>query len=62
MKAYIVTTGAASGLLAVAHVARIVEEGVRLIAEPIFLVTTLASVGICAWAIILIRRYRRPAS
>jgi hypothetical protein len=59
MKAYIVTTGAAFGLLALAHIARIFEEGAHLITEPLFLVTTVGSVSICVWAIIILKRPTR---
>jgi hypothetical protein len=59
MKAYIVTTGAAFGLLALAHIARIFQEGAHLITEPIFLLTTVGSVGICVWAIIILRQPSR---
>jgi hypothetical protein len=56
MKAYIVTTGAAFGLLALAHIARIFKEGAHLVTEPLFLVTTVGSVGVCAWAIIILKQ------
>lgn len=59
MKAYIVTTGAAFGLLALAHIARIFEEGAHLITEPIFLATTVGSVGVCVWAIVILRKPAR---
>ena len=36
MKAYIVTTGAAFGLLTLAHIARMFEEGAHLITQPSF--------------------------
>lgn len=56
MKAYLLTTALAFALIVLAHALRIVEEGVHVAAAPIFLVTTLASVGMCAWAIVLVRR------
>jgi hypothetical protein len=62
MKAYIVTTGAAFGLLALAHIARMFEEGAHLIGEQVFLATTVGSVSVCVWAIILLKRLRRPGS
>ncbi len=58
MKAYIVTTGAAFGLLALAHIARILREGAHLITEPLLLVTTVGSASICAWAIIILNNLR----
>jgi hypothetical protein len=56
MKAFIVTAAAAFGLLALAHVARIVEEGAHLLTQPIFLATTVGSAGICVWAIVILRQ------
>jgi len=58
MKAYVITTGAAFGLLAVAHIARMFQEGAHLITQPVFLVTTVGSLGMCTWAMILLRRLR----
>lgn len=37
MRSYIVTTGAAFGVLALAHIARILDEGAHLVGQPIFL-------------------------
>jgi hypothetical protein len=62
MKAYIVTTGVAFALLALAHLARIFEEGAHLITEPIFLATTVGSVGMCVWAIVILKQPTRLGS
>ena len=56
MKAYVATTGAAFGLLVLAHVARLFAEGTPVLREPIFLVTTAGTLGACVWAIMLIKR------
>jgi len=40
MKAYLTTTGTLSGLLALAHLWRAVEESGQLAQDPWFLVTT----------------------
>jgi len=61
VKAYIVTTGAAFGLLALAHIARMFEEGAHLLTEPVFLITTVGSASVSAWAIILLNKLRHPA-
>ena len=58
MKAYIVTTGAAFGLLTFAHIARMFEEGAHLITQPVFLLTTVGSASACVWAIILLKKLR----
>jgi hypothetical protein len=55
VRRYIVTTGAAAVLLAVAHLARIFVEGSHLLHQPAFLLATVVSVGIGAWAFVLLR-------
>ena len=50
MKAYIITSGIIFALLTVAHVLRVMAEGAHLAAEPFFILTTLASVGMSIWA------------
>jgi hypothetical protein len=50
MKAYIVTSGIIFALIAVAHVLRVLAEGTRLIAEPFFILMTLAAIGMALWA------------
>src|SRR5215469_634365 len=58
MRAYIVTTGAAFGLLTLAHIARMFVEGAHLITQPVFLLTTVGSASVCVWAIILLKKLR----
>ena len=50
MKAYIMTSGFIFALLAVAHVLRVMAEGAYLATEPIFILTTVASIGMTVWA------------
>ena len=50
MKAYLITTGTVFGLIALAHIWRIFEEGSRLAKEPWFLLLTLAAVALSVWA------------
>lgn len=59
MKSYIVTTAALCGLLTLAHIARMFEEGAHLWREPDFLISTAAAVGIFVWAMLLLRRLPR---
>ena len=59
MKAYVVTTGTLFGLLVVAHVWRVLEEGAHVAASPMFLVTTILALGVCLWACWLLRGSRR---
>jgi hypothetical protein len=55
MKAYIMTTGAVFGLLVVAHIWRIIEEGPDLAKDPLYIVITIAAAALCLWAWRLLR-------
>jgi len=59
MKAYVMTTGAVFGLIAVAHILRIIVEGLHLAREPLYILLTLAAGGLCSWAGLLLWRSRR---
>jgi uncharacterized membrane protein YqjE len=59
MKAYVITTGSAFGLLVVAHVWRMIEEGPRLARDPVFVVFTIVSAVFCLWAVRTARRIPR---
>ncbi len=50
MKAYIMTTGAVFGLIALAHVLRIVAEGPRLATDPFFVLLTVLAAALSLWA------------
>jgi len=53
MKAYIVTTGSLFGLLALAHVWRIIAEWPRLLHEPAEIIVAamgLVAAVLCVWA------------
>lgn len=58
MKAYVMTTGVAFGLLALAHVARVLEEGPQLLTNPWWVLVTVAAATLCLWACVLLRRTR----
>jgi hypothetical protein len=51
--------GAAFGLLALAHFARVYEEGTHLFSEAIFVFTTVGSIALCVWAGFLLKRLSR---
>ena len=55
MKAYVMTTGALFGLLTLAHVWRMIEEGAHLATDPWYLLITVASAALCLWAWRLLR-------
>jgi hypothetical protein len=56
MKAYVITTGALFGVLTIAHILRIVEEGPSLATNPWYILITVAAAALCAWAWRLLRR------
>ena len=62
MKVYLVVTGIVFLLIAASHLARVVAEGTHLFAEPVFVLTTILSVGIFVWATALLRNELRGRS
>ena len=54
MKAYLVTTGFAFGLLTLVHVWRLLVEGTGMLRDPFWVLVTLLSASLCAWACRLI--------
>jgi hypothetical protein len=50
MKAYVMTTGVVFGLLTLAHIWRVIEEGPHLATEPWYVLITLAAAALCLWA------------
>ena len=60
MRAYVMTTGVIFGLLAVAHLWRIVGENRQLATDPFFLAITVTAAVLCLWAARLVWRSSRP--
>jgi hypothetical protein len=58
MKAYVMCTGAIFGLITLAHLLRIISEGQHLLREPLYVVLTLTTAGLCIWALSLLRPRR----
>ena len=58
MRAYVITTGAVFGLVTGAHVWRVVEEGSRLLTDPLWVSITAVAAGLCLWAVGLVWRAR----
>ncbi|MEO5580177.1 MAG: hypothetical protein ABIR58_05920 [Gemmatimonadaceae bacterium] len=50
VKTYVTTTGVIFALLVVAHVWRGVEEGRQVAGDPWFILTTVISAALSAWA------------
>lgn len=59
MKAYVMITGALFGLLTLAHLWRIIEEGPVLATDPWYVLITVAAAALCLWAWRLLRLSRR---
>lgn len=55
MKAYLLTTGIAFGLIVLAHVWRVVSESHALARDPGFIALTLVAAGMSGWAFYLMR-------
>lgn len=60
MKAYVAITGTLFGLITLAHLWRIYEEGAHVGREPWFIGLTLLAGAFCVWAGTLLRRSARP--
>ncbi len=59
MKSYLVVTGVTFALLVVAHISRIAVEGWHVTKDPAFLASTLLSLALFTWAVVLYRRQAR---
>jgi len=55
MRAYVMTTGVLFGLITMAHVWRVFEEGPGLATNPWYVLITLATAALCLWAWRLLR-------
>jgi hypothetical protein len=55
MRAYVMTTGVLFGLIAVAHIWRVFEEGMHLAADPFFILLTVLAAALSLWAWRLVR-------
>lgn len=59
LKAYVMITGVVFGLLTLAHVWRIIEEGSHLATDVSWVLITVASAALCVWAFRLLWRLSR---
>jgi len=59
MRAYLVTTGSVFGLIVVAHVLRVVDEGPHLMTNPGWVLLTVAAAALSLWAWRLLRSMPR---
>jgi hypothetical protein len=50
MKAYVTTTGIVFGLLTLAHLLRIIDEGPGVLTNPWWVLATVLAAALCLWA------------
>ena len=60
MKAYVMTTGALFGLLTVAHIWRVIEEGPHLATDPWYILITISGAALGVWAWLVLKRSSTP--
>lgn len=59
MRTYVITSGAIFSLLVLAHIVRLLSEGVMVAFEPFFAASTMLGIGMTVWAWCLLRRLKR---
>ena len=59
MKAYLIITATVFGLIVLAHVWRVFEEGSHLATEPFFVLLTLVAAALSFWGFRLVMRSGR---
>jgi hypothetical protein len=55
MRAYVMTSGGIFGLIVVAHILRMVEEGPQVARDPLYVIATIVAVGFSVWSFLLLR-------
>lgn len=58
MRCFIIASGIIFALMFIAHVARIFAEGAGILHEPLIVVTSILSLGMAIWAVVLLTRRR----
>ena len=56
MRAYLWTTAVLFGAITLAHIARAITESSDFARDPFYVGITLVAVGMCAWAVRLLRK------
>lgn len=59
MRAYVMTTGVAFGVLALVHIWRVFKEEPTLATDPWYILITVAAAALSVWAWRLLRRSSR---
>jgi hypothetical protein len=60
MRSYTITSGALFALLVLVHVFRLAAEGWGPLSSPVFLLSTLVSGAMAAWAWISVKSLKTP--
>ena len=58
MRCYVIATGIIFAIIFALHITRIFAEGTWLLREPMFILTSVLSLGMAIWAVVLI--IKRP--
>ena len=58
MRAFVAAAGVVFTLILMAHAARLLLEGLGLLREPVFVVSSLASLVAVIWSVLPLRRSR----
>jgi cell shape-determining protein MreD len=56
MRSYVITTGLVFLAVVLVHVARVAFEGMHVLHDPAFIVTTVLAIALVAWAWRLLRQ------
>ena len=62
MKAYLITTGLIFGLITLAHILRMISEGMHLAREPLYILLTAIAAALCLWACLLFLQFNKESS
>jgi len=59
MRCYVMATGIVFALMFVAHIARVFAEGTGILREPMIIITSVLSLGLAIWAVLLLAKRPR---
>ena len=59
MRCFVIATGILFAIIFVLHIARIFAEGAGPLREPVFILTSVLSLGMVIWAVVLVVRRSR---
>lgn len=56
MKNYVIASGLVFALVFCIHIARLAFEGMQVLKDPFFVISTALALGFCVWALRLLRK------